>query len=193
MDETYIKVRWKGTYFSGAVDRDGQTLDSTMSECRDAAAVDRFFKCAVGTNGVPDRIAIDKCGANLAGLQRVNVILKFTEVSRIIEAFNPSLSSTLLNIPLVVCTQTPSGQWGITSSSGARGPRSIIVSKVDRFSPTRKFCGRTFRERVCCCSSADGPKSGKISGLMGDATIYAVGPNRANGSAGFDDSVRLLK
>jgi len=39
---------------------------------------------AIGTNGVPDRIAIDKSGANFAGLQSLNVILKFAGVGRII-------------------------------------------------------------------------------------------------------------
>ena len=78
MDETYIKVRGKWTYLYRAVDRDGQTLDFMLSERRDNAATRKFFKRAVGTNGVPDRIAIDKSGANLAGLQSLNVILKFT-------------------------------------------------------------------------------------------------------------------
>ncbi|MEH6523697.1 IS6 family transposase [Sulfitobacter sp.] len=84
MDETYIKVRGKWTYLYRAVDRDGQTLDFMLSERRDTAAARRFFKRAVGTNGVPDRIALDKSGANLAGLQSLNVILKFTGVGRII-------------------------------------------------------------------------------------------------------------
>lgn len=78
MDETHIKVRGKWTYLYRALDRDGQTLDFMLSERRDTAAARRFFKRAVGTNGVPDRIAIDKSGANLAGLQSLNVILKFT-------------------------------------------------------------------------------------------------------------------
>ncbi len=60
------------------MDRDGQTLDFMLSERRDLAAARRFFKRAIGTNGVPDRIVIDKSGANLAGLQAVNVSLKFT-------------------------------------------------------------------------------------------------------------------
>lgn len=84
MDETYIKVRGKWTYLYRAVDRDGQTLDFMLSERRNTAAARRFFKRAVGTNGVPDRIAIDKSGANLAGLQSLNVILKFTGIGRII-------------------------------------------------------------------------------------------------------------
>lgn len=84
MDETYIKVRGTWTYLYRAVGREGQTLDSMLSERRDTAAARRFFKRTVGTNGVPDRIAIDKSGANLAGLQSLNVILQFTEVGRII-------------------------------------------------------------------------------------------------------------
>ena len=84
MDETYIKVRGKWTYLYRAVDRDGQTLEFMLSENRDTAAARRFFKRAVATNGVPERIVIDKSGANLAGLQSINVILKFTGVGRII-------------------------------------------------------------------------------------------------------------
>jgi len=59
-DETYIKVRGKWTYLYRAVDRDGQTLDFMLSERRNTAAARRFFKREVGTNDVPDRIAIDK-------------------------------------------------------------------------------------------------------------------------------------
>ena len=55
-----------------------------LSENRDTAAARRFFKRAIGTNGVPEHIAIDQSGANLAGLQSINVILKFTGVGRII-------------------------------------------------------------------------------------------------------------
>ncbi|MEP3034730.1 MAG: IS6 family transposase, partial [Pseudoruegeria sp.] len=72
MDETYIKVRGKWVYLYRAVDRDGQTLDFMLSERRDTAAARRFFKRAVATNGIPDRIAIDNSGANLAGLQSLN-------------------------------------------------------------------------------------------------------------------------
>ena len=82
MDETYIKVRGKWMYHYRAVDRDGQTLDFMLSERRDKAAARRFFRRAIGTNGVPDRVVIDKSGANLAGLEAVNVILKFTETGQ---------------------------------------------------------------------------------------------------------------
>ena len=84
MDETYIRVKGKWTYLYRAVDRDGKTLDFLLSKRRDLSAARRFFKRAIGTNGVPDRIVIDKSGANLAGLQAVNVILKFTGNGRTI-------------------------------------------------------------------------------------------------------------
>lgn len=85
MDEAYIKVKGRWTYLYWAVDRDGQTLDFMLSERRDLAAARRFFKRAIGSNGVPDRIIIDKSGANLAGLQTVNAILKFTGGGRTVE------------------------------------------------------------------------------------------------------------
>ena len=84
MDETYIRVKGKWTFLYRAVDRDGQTLDFLLSERRDLSAARRFFKRAIGTNGVPDQIVIDKSGANRAGLQAVNVILKFTGNGRTI-------------------------------------------------------------------------------------------------------------
>lgn len=84
MDETYIKVKGRWTYLYRAVDRNSQTLDFMLFERRDLAAARRFFKRAIATNGVPDRIVIDKSGANLAGLQAVNVILKFTGEGRMI-------------------------------------------------------------------------------------------------------------
>jgi len=84
MDETYIRVRGKWTYLYRAVDRNGQTLHFMLSERRDLAAARRFFKQAIGRNGGPDRVRIDKSGANLAGLMAVNVILKFTGTGHIV-------------------------------------------------------------------------------------------------------------
>ena len=83
-DETYIKVRGKWSYLYRAVDRDGQTLDFMLSERRDTTAARRLFKRAIDINCAPDRVAIDKSGANLADLQGLNVILKFTGSGRII-------------------------------------------------------------------------------------------------------------
>lgn len=96
IDETYIKVRGRWTYLYRAVDRDGQTLDFMLSERRDTAAARRFFKRAIGTNGVPDRVVIDKSGANLAGLQAVNAILKFTRAGRTVEVLQVKYLNNIL-------------------------------------------------------------------------------------------------
>lgn len=84
MDETYIKARGKWIYHYHDVNRDGKTFDFMLSERRDNAAARRFIERAVGINGVPKRIAIDKTGANLTGLKSLNVVLKFTGFGRII-------------------------------------------------------------------------------------------------------------
>jgi putative transposase len=75
MDETYIQVKGKWTYFYRAVDTFGKTLDFMLSEHRDEAAASAFFARTIGNNGWPEKVVIDKSGANLAGLQNVNWLL----------------------------------------------------------------------------------------------------------------------
>ena len=72
MDETYIKVNGKWTYLYRAVDKDGNTVDFLLRAKRDKQAAKRFFKKAIGANGLPDTINIDKSGANTAGIKAVN-------------------------------------------------------------------------------------------------------------------------
>ena len=85
VDETYIKVKGKWTYLYRAVDRDGQTLDFMLSERRNLGAARRFFKKVIASNGVPRKVVIDKSGANLAGAQAINTILKITGTGKLIE------------------------------------------------------------------------------------------------------------
>ena len=85
MHETYIKVKGKWMYLYRAVDKHGKTLDFMLSKRRDKAAARLFFRRAIETNGVPERIVIDKSGANLAGLQCINVGLKFSRTKQRIE------------------------------------------------------------------------------------------------------------
>lgn len=85
MDETYIKIKGKWHYFYRAVDKHGKTLDFMLSRRRNKAAAKLFFKCAIAGNGVPDRVVIGKSGSNLAGLQYINLGLKFSRSHRPIE------------------------------------------------------------------------------------------------------------
>ena len=96
MDETYIKVKGKWMYHYRAVDRDGQTLDFMLSERRDKPAARRFFRRAIGNHGIPDRIVIDKSGANLAGLEAVNVILQFTGTGQTIKILQVKYLNNIL-------------------------------------------------------------------------------------------------
>lgn len=96
MDETYIKVRGKWTYLYRSVDHNGQTLDFMLSKRRDTGAARRFFKQAIGTNGVPDHVVIDRSGANLAGSQSLNVILKFIGAGWIIKILQVKYLNNIL-------------------------------------------------------------------------------------------------
>ena len=69
MDETYIKVAGEWKYLYRAVDRDGHTVDFLLCARRDYAAARRFFEQAIDLHGVPDKITIDKSGANTATVE----------------------------------------------------------------------------------------------------------------------------
>lgn len=75
MDETYVKVRGRWTYLYRAVDKEGNTLDFMLAERRDEAAATAFFTRTIQSNGWPDKVVIDKSGANLAGLENMNILL----------------------------------------------------------------------------------------------------------------------
>jgi putative transposase len=66
MDETYVKVCGQWKYLYRAVDRDGDTVDFLLRAKRDHAAARAFFERAIDLHGVPEKITIDKSGANTA-------------------------------------------------------------------------------------------------------------------------------
>lgn len=72
MDETYIKVNGAWKYLYRAVDKQGQTVDFLLTAKRDAAAATRFFDKAIRHNTVPDKVTMDKSGANQAALEKRN-------------------------------------------------------------------------------------------------------------------------
>ncbi|SDQ31717.1 IS6 family transposase [Pseudovibrio sp. Tun.PSC04-5.I4] len=73
MDETYIKVKGKWVYQYRAVDKQGKTVDFMLSETRDEEAATRFFEEAIGNNILPEKVVMDKSGANKAGLTNINI------------------------------------------------------------------------------------------------------------------------
>lgn len=75
MDETYIKVKGQWMYLYRAVDKDGQTVDFMLSEKRDEPAARAFFEKAIGLSGIPDKVTMDKSGANKAAIDTINLQL----------------------------------------------------------------------------------------------------------------------
>jgi len=69
MDETHIKVAGQWKYLYRAVDRAGTTIDFLLRAHRDYAAARAFFERAIELHGVPEKITIDKSGANTAAMK----------------------------------------------------------------------------------------------------------------------------
>jgi putative transposase len=68
MDKTYVKVCGQWKYLYRAVDRDDHTVDFLLRAHRDEAAAQRFLERAMDLHGVPEKITIDKSGANTAAI-----------------------------------------------------------------------------------------------------------------------------
>ena len=71
-DETYIKVKGDWKYLYRAVDKQGETVDFLLTAKRDKAAALRFFDRAMKSSGVPEKITMDKSGANKAAMDEIN-------------------------------------------------------------------------------------------------------------------------
>ena len=71
MDETYIKVCGQWKYLYRAVDRAGDTIAFLLCAHRDLAAAWRFFERAIDLHDVPEKITIDKSGANTAAIEGI--------------------------------------------------------------------------------------------------------------------------
>ena len=72
MDETYVKVNGIWKYLYRAVDKAGATVDFLLTAKRDRKAALRFLRKAFGQHGTPEKITIDKSGANTAAIESYN-------------------------------------------------------------------------------------------------------------------------
>lgn len=72
MDETYIKVKGVWKYLYRAVDKEGKTVDFLLTARRDKAAALRFFEKAMKASGAPEKVTMDKSGANKAAMDDIN-------------------------------------------------------------------------------------------------------------------------
>jgi putative transposase len=72
LDETYVRVKGAWRYLYRAVDKAGATVDFLLTAKRDRKAALRFLRKAAGHHGVPEKITIDKSGANTAAIESYN-------------------------------------------------------------------------------------------------------------------------
>ena len=72
MDETYVRIKGVWKYLYRAVDKAGATVDFLLTAKRDRKAALRFLRKAIGQNGIPEKITIDKSGANTAAIESYN-------------------------------------------------------------------------------------------------------------------------
>jgi putative transposase len=72
LDETYRKIKGEWKYLYRAVEKQGNIIDFLLTAKRDKKAALRFLNKAIGSNGKPSLINIDKSGANTAGIKQYN-------------------------------------------------------------------------------------------------------------------------
>ncbi|MDD5411239.1 MAG: DDE-type integrase/transposase/recombinase [Methylobacter sp.] len=60
MDETFIKIKGEWGYLDRVVDKFGDTIDFMLSERRDEEAATVFFKQTINSNGLPEKVVMDK-------------------------------------------------------------------------------------------------------------------------------------
>jgi putative transposase len=72
LDETYVKVKGDWKYLYRAVDKAGATVDFLLAAKRDRKAALRFLHKAIDQHGAPEKVTIDKSGANTAAIESYN-------------------------------------------------------------------------------------------------------------------------
>jgi putative transposase len=89
VDETYIKVNGKWAYLYRAIDRDGNLIDSRLSERRDMEGAKRFFEGAVD-------VAVSLVsGSRLMDTTPIPRAIRETLGSDVVHRTNPYLNNRL--------------------------------------------------------------------------------------------------
>ena len=88
MDETYIKVKGAWKYLYRAVDKEAKTVDFLLTAKRDKAAALRFFDKAMKASGIPEKVTMDKSGANKTAIDGINASRETPIVVRQVKYLN---------------------------------------------------------------------------------------------------------
>jgi transposase-like protein len=65
-----------------------KTVDFLLTAKRDMAAAKRFFDKAMGANGYPEKVAMDKSGSNKAAIDAINADLAVPILARQVKYLN---------------------------------------------------------------------------------------------------------
>jgi putative transposase len=68
LDETDVKIKGEWAYLSRAVSKEGDPSDFLQTPTRDRAAAEAFLHKVIRSQGLPEKITLDKSGANTAAI-----------------------------------------------------------------------------------------------------------------------------
>jgi transposase-like protein len=88
LDETYVKIKGEWAYLYRAVSKEGDTIDFLLTPTRDRDAAEAFLHKAIRSQGLPEKITIDKSGANTAAITHYNKTHKTAIVIRQSKSLN---------------------------------------------------------------------------------------------------------
>jgi putative transposase len=114
LDETYVRVKGAWKYVYHAVDKAGASVDFLLTARRARKGALRFLRKVIGRHGVPEKIAIDKSGANTAAIVSYNA-----DMIRILRSARSSISTTSLNRIIGRSSEWSEQCWG-SKRSGQR-------------------------------------------------------------------------
>jgi putative transposase len=109
LDETYVRVRGEWKYLYRAVDKAGATVDFLLTAERNRKAALRFLRKAIGHHGAPEKITIDKSGANTAAIESHNAEHEADIEIRQVKYLNNSICRAHRDAtpPLMAASQNP--------------------------------------------------------------------------------------
>ena len=76
--------------------KSGDTVDFMLSERRDEAAAAAFFKQTIDANGFPNKVVMDKSGANYEGLENINMLLMLAGLISFVEILQVNYLNNLI-------------------------------------------------------------------------------------------------
>ena len=83
-----IKVKGVWKYLYRAVDKEGKTVDFLLTAHRVMAAAKQLFEKAMRENGAPEKVAMDKCGADKAAIDEINCAMSMPITGRQVKYLN---------------------------------------------------------------------------------------------------------